>query len=89
LTSPIAPWSFELPPGALICVANDLNQHWVMDMGIPGPDAGKGGKHIILPPGYKGKVSRRLLHRTSTTNRALLLVRAIPHPATCRPPSPC
>jgi hypothetical protein len=27
-----------------------------MDMGLPGPDAGKGGKHLILPPGYKGEV---------------------------------
>ena len=36
-------------------------------MGLPGPDAGKGGKHLILPPGYKGEVpagySRRPLAR--------------------------
>jgi hypothetical protein len=22
-------------------------------MGLPGPDAGKGGKHLILPPDYE------------------------------------
>jgi len=36
-----------------MAVVNDLSQRYVMDMGLPGPDAGKGGKHIILPPGYK------------------------------------
>ena len=45
----------------LMCVVNDLNQRYVMDLGLPGPDAGKGGKHVILPPNYKGEVSRRLL----------------------------
>ena len=25
-------------------------------MGIPGPDKGKGGKYLFLPPGYKGDV---------------------------------
>jgi len=47
----------ELPAGPLIGAANDLNFRWVIDMGLPGPDAGKGGKHIILPPGWTGKVS--------------------------------
>jgi hypothetical protein len=50
------PIEVDLPPGPLMCVVNDLNQRYVMDMGIPGPDAGKGEKHLILPPGYKGKV---------------------------------
>jgi len=49
-----------------------------MDMGLPGPDAGKGGKHVILPPGYKGKVPAGYFAGTPTTNRVLLLVRAIP-----------
>jgi hypothetical protein len=38
------PMVIEMPPGPLICVAMDLNQRWVADMGLPGPDAGKGGK---------------------------------------------
>ncbi len=46
----------ELPAAPLIVVAMDVNQRWVADMGIPGPDAGKGGKHLILPPSYKGKI---------------------------------
>jgi len=50
------PYVVELPAGPLIVVAMDVNQRWVADMGIPGPDEGKGGKHLILPPGYKGAV---------------------------------
>jgi len=29
--------------------------HWVIDMGLPGPDRGAGGKYLILPPDYKGE----------------------------------
>src|SRR5262249_16112076 len=49
------PITVELPAGPLIGVANDLNFRWVIDMGLPGPDAGKGGKHAILPPDWKGE----------------------------------
>ncbi|RSL18777.1 hypothetical protein EDE15_4379 [Edaphobacter aggregans] len=72
------PMVVELPPGPLMCVANDLNQRYVMDMGIPGPDAGKGGKHLLIPPGYKGKIPAGYFTGTPTTNRVLFMVRVIP-----------
>jgi len=28
---------------------------WCGDVGLPGPDRGKGGKYLLLPPDYKGK----------------------------------
>ena len=31
------------------------------DVGLAGPDGGKGGKFLLAPPGYKGVGSRRLL----------------------------
>ena len=31
---------------------------FVMDMGGPGPDQGKGGKYLIVPPGYKGELPK-------------------------------
>ena len=68
----------ELPPGPLMCVVNDLNQRYVMDLGVPGPDAGKGGKHLILPPGYSGRIPAGYFTGTPTTHRALLMLRAIP-----------
>jgi hypothetical protein len=68
----------ELPAGPLMCVVNDLNQRYVMDMGIPGPDAGKGGKHLLIPPGYTAKIPEGYFTGTPTTTRVLLLVRVIP-----------
>jgi hypothetical protein len=72
------PITVELPEGPLAGVANDLNFRWVTDMGLPGPDAGKGGKHILLPPGYKGKVPAGCFPGQATTNRVMLIVRSLP-----------
>ena len=71
------PMVIEMPPGPLICVAMDLNQRWVADMGLPGPDAGKGGKHLLLPPGYKGEIPPGYHTATSTTYRMLVGVRSL------------
>ena len=72
------PFVLELPPGPLIVVAMDVNQRWVADMGIPGPDAGKGGKHVILPPGYTGKVPAGHHVWKSPTNHVMVGVRSLP-----------
>jgi hypothetical protein len=50
------PIVIEIPPGPITAAANDMNQLYIMDMDIPGPDKGKGGKHVILPPDFKGTV---------------------------------
>jgi hypothetical protein len=39
----IGPMVVQLPPGPLMSAANDMNQLWVMDLGLPGPDKGTGG----------------------------------------------
>ncbi len=73
------PMVVELPASPLIVVAMDVNQRWVADMGIPGPDAGKGGKHLILPPGYKGKVPASGYHIwNSSSNNLTVGVRSLP-----------
>jgi hypothetical protein len=72
------PFVVELPPGPLIVVAMDVNQRWVADMGIPGPDEGKGGKHVILPPGYSGKVPAGHHVWKSPTNHVMVGVRSLP-----------
>lgn len=72
------PITVELPPGPLIGVANDLNFRWVIDMGLPGPDAGKGGKHIILPPDFQGEVPAGYYAGRSTTYRVFLIIRSLP-----------
>lgn len=47
------PVVIETPP-EFLGVAQDAWFRWVIDLGIPGPDRGLGGKYLIVPPGYKG-----------------------------------
>lgn len=74
----IGPMVIELPPGPLIGAALDVNQRWILDMGIPGPDAGKGGNHLLMPPGYKGETPAGYHAATSTTYRVIAAVRSLP-----------
>ncbi len=49
------PMVIETPPNVL----GFINDHWfryVGDFGNLGPDEGKGGKFLVLPPGYEGEV---------------------------------
>ena len=43
----------EVPPGTGPGTVNDAFFRFVVDMGGPGPDKGKGGKYLILGPGQK------------------------------------
>ena len=49
------PLVIETPPDVL-GIVNDHWFHYVGDIGNAGPDRGKGGKYLLLPPGYKGDV---------------------------------
>jgi hypothetical protein len=49
------PLVLEIPPMVLGAV-NDFYYRWVADVGITGADKGKGGKYLVLPPGYTGQV---------------------------------
>jgi len=72
-TGPIA---FEAPPN----LQGTLLDFWqrpipvdggkfFADVGLPGPDAGKGGKFLVLPPGYSGDVPTGCyVYRRSGTN---------------------
>jgi len=72
------PMVVEIPPGPLICIAMDVHQRWVADMGLPGPDAGQGGSHMILPPGYHGEVPQRFHVSRSSAFRVLVGIRSLP-----------
>jgi hypothetical protein len=45
----------EIPPNVLGAI-DDMWYNWIVDIGNTGPDKGKGGKYLILPPGYNGTV---------------------------------
>ena len=51
------PTVVEAPP-KMLGFAMDALQRYLVDIGIPGPDKGKGGKYLFLPPGYKGAVPK-------------------------------
>jgi hypothetical protein len=72
------PMVIELPPGPFIGLVDDHNQGWVQDMGLPGPDAGKGGKYLFLPPGYTGKEPAGYHVSRSPTLINLFALRALP-----------
>ncbi len=48
------PTVVEIPPG-MYGNANDANFKYLTDFGPTGPDEGKGGKYLFLPPGYDGE----------------------------------
>jgi hypothetical protein len=72
------PMVVELPPGPLICVAMDVNQLWVADLGIPGPAQGKGDKVVFLQPGYTGAPPAGYRVANSPSNMMLVGVRGLP-----------
>jgi len=49
------PWVIETPPNVL-GIIDDAWFRYVADFGNAGPDLGKGGKFLLLPPGYEGEV---------------------------------
>jgi hypothetical protein len=49
------PTVLEAPAG-MLGAFNDAWFRYVQDIGPAGPDKGKGGKYLVLPPGYEGEV---------------------------------
>lgn len=72
------PYVIEMPPGAFIGLADDHHQGWILDMGLPGPAGDKGGKHLILPPGYQGEVPAGYFTGTSASYKVMVGLRALP-----------
>ena len=66
------PLVVEVPPMALGTL-NDMWFGWIIDIGVPGPDRGEGGKYLIVPPGYDGPLPDSGFHvgRSKTTACAL------------------
>lgn len=70
------PIVIEQPSDALGTI-NDMWFSWVVDIGLPGPDRGLGGKYLIVGPGYDGPLPEGgffIAH--SKTNHALYAARS-------------
>jgi hypothetical protein len=68
------PTVIEIPPG-MLGFLDDAWQRFVGNMGVTGPDKGKGGKYLILPPGYDGEVPQGYFLMKPPTNRNFLFLR--------------
>jgi len=49
------PTVLEAPPG-MLGAFNDAWFRYLQDIGPAGPDKGRGGKYLVLPPGYQGDI---------------------------------
>jgi hypothetical protein len=47
------PIVLEIPPGLMAGMVVDVWQRVLADLGVVGPDEGRGGKFLILPPGHE------------------------------------
>ena len=71
------PVVIDIPPGAIVGLLDDFWQRSLADVGLPGPDAGNGGKFLLLPPGYDGDVPSGYYVLRATMHNHNLLVRGI------------
>ena len=64
------PLVIELPPGPTAGGIGDFWQRAIIDMGQTGPDQGKGGKYLVLPPGTQAPEDARdyYLAKSQTMN---------------------
>ena len=62
------PTVVEIPPKCGPGTVNDAFFRFVTDMGIPGPDKGKGGHYLILPPDYEGDLNPPVGGMEATVN---------------------
>ncbi len=68
------PTVIEIPPG-MLGFLDDAWQRFVGNMGVTGPDKGKGGKYLVLPPGYQGEVPDGYFLLKPRTNKNFLFLR--------------
>jgi hypothetical protein len=71
------PLVVEVPPKTLGMI-DDFWFRYVTDIGIVGPDKGKGGKYLLLPPGYKDEVPEGYMIVRVPTFESILVWRNMP-----------
>lgn len=65
-------------PAGLLGLINDAAFDYVADVGAAGPDKGKGGKYLILPPEYNGAVPKGYFAFKSKSYDHWMILRASP-----------
>jgi hypothetical protein len=62
-------------PARMLGIIDDMAFLYMTDLGMAGPDKGKGGKFLVLPPDYKGNVPQGYYVVQSNTYGAWLFMR--------------
>ncbi len=78
-TKEVGPVVLEIPPadgGSITGSVDDAWQTAIQDVGPAGVDKGKGGKSLILPPGYKDPVPAGYIAMPSPTYTGYALLRS-------------
>ncbi|RJG08355.1 DUF1254 domain-containing protein [Massilia cavernae] len=73
------PVVLEIPPAEGGSITGSVDEGWqtaIEDVGPAGVDKGKGGKYLILPPGYKDKVPDGYIPMPSSTYAGFALLRS-------------
>ena len=79
-TKDVGPMVIEIPPADDGVINGSIMDPWqaaLEDVGPAGVDKGKGGKYLILPPGYKEKVPDGYIALPSATYQGYALLRSI------------
>jgi hypothetical protein len=64
-------------PAKVLGPADDAFFRWVTDVGLTGPDQGRGGKYLFVPPNYQGSLpSEGYFVAKPRTNRVAIFYRA-------------
>jgi hypothetical protein len=66
-----------VPPGALVGAVDDAFFRWVTDLGVTGPNQGKGGKYVFVGPDYTGSLPDGYTVVKTPTYRNWMFLRAI------------
>jgi hypothetical protein len=80
-TKEVGPMVLEIPPaegGHIVGTIMDCWQMALEDVGPAGVDKGKGGKYLMLPPNYKGKIPSGYIVLPCDTYEGFGLLRSIP-----------
>ena len=71
------PFVIDVPVGKTAGMVDDFWQRPITDIGLAGPDKGKGAKYLVTPPGYKGAEPSGYRVIESPTNNIFIGVRML------------
>ena len=80
-TKEVGPVVIEIPPadeGSITGTVMDAWQAPLEDVGPAGVDKGRGGKYVVLPPGYRSQLPAGYIPLPSDTHAGYALLRSIP-----------